>query len=150
METTENAENWRCFPAADEAYERIRDFVMDAAEAAGVPLKMRMKLELGLEEVIVNIIRHAYEEPGEIWLSARPAGERRFAVDVADFGVPFNPLAQKAKTVEPDKPLAEQEPGGLGIFFIKKLFTGLSYEYGPWRGKPANRLHMEFTWEPDQ
>lgn len=134
---------WRRFPATMEAYETIRDFIMDEAEQAGLSVKEQMKLELGMEEAVVNVIKHAYDMPGEVWLKAAKDGDD-FIVDMADFGVPFNPLTKDAVPA-PDTPLEEREPGGYGIMFMKKSFAKLAYAHEPIMGKDANHLRMIFN-----
>ena len=142
MTTEELNGDWRRFPATMEEYENMRDFIMHEAEKAGISVKSQLKLELGIEEAIVNVIKHAYDDPGEVFLRTSKDGDD-FIVDMADFGVPFNPLTKDA-VPSPDLPLEEREPGGYGILFMKKTFVSLSYAYEPFMDKNANRLRMVF------
>lgn len=50
---------WRRFSATMDEYENIRDFIMDEAEKAGLSAKEQMRLELGMEETVVNVIKYA-------------------------------------------------------------------------------------------
>lgn len=143
MAVKETDPGWRKFPATMEEYENIRNFIMEEAEKAGLSVKSQMKLELGAEEAIVNVIRHAYKDPGEVLLHAAQ-DDKDFIVDMADFGVPFDPLKKDA-VPSPDTPIEEREPGGYGIMFMKKTFARLTYTYEPIMGKNANHLRMIFS-----
>ena len=138
---------WHRFPATMEAYEDMRNFIMDEAEQADISVKSQLKLELGVEEAIVNVIKHAYKDPGEVFLRTTKAGND-FIVDMADFGIPFNPLTKDA-VPSPDIPLEEREPGGYGLMFMKKAFVNLSYAYEPFLDKNANHLRMVFRKSPE-
>ncbi len=88
------------------------------------------KIELILEEILLNICRYAYP-PGEIGeveviLSL---GEKEISLTFEDQGKPFNPLEFKPKIIQEDDPLEELEPGGLGIFLVKEMAKKVSYEH---------------------
>ena len=88
--------------------------------------EMIAHLNLVLEEVVSNIIRHGYggREDGEVSLAIRFAPEA-IAVTVEDQGMPFNPLEHP----DPDltTPLEEREVGGLGVYLVRKLTDELDY-----------------------
>ena len=76
---------WKRYDADMKWYERIREDVMAAAEEAGVSLRQQLKLELGFEEILVNIISYAYDDPGYVWV--KTAGEGNcFRIEFADHG----------------------------------------------------------------
>ena len=83
-------------------------------------------VNLGLEEAITNVLKYGYddEQQHQIEITLRLT-ESELQMVVADDGHEFNPLQQ----AEPDtgKPLEEREPGGLGIFFLRKLFDEVQY-----------------------
>jgi serine/threonine-protein kinase RsbW len=83
-------------------------------------------LNLVLEEVVSNIIRHGYRgrEDGEVSLALGFAPEA-ITVTVEDQGTPFNPLGLP----DPDLtvPLEEREVGGLGVYLVRKLTDELDY-----------------------
>jgi anti-sigma regulatory factor (Ser/Thr protein kinase) len=115
--------------ASKEEIGQVFDFVNSELEAAGADLKMRMKIQLAVEEIYVNIASYAY-----------PAGAQNFGADVAvdvkdgvariifkDRGLKYNPLEKE----DPDVTLAanERQIGGLGIFMVKKMMDDVLYEY---------------------
>jgi serine/threonine-protein kinase RsbW len=100
-------------------------FVMRQAEPWDLHRRRRTQLQLALEEAIVNICDYAYEKPpGEIVVRVEPS-ESRFAVELVDEGVPFDPLAVE----EPDLRAAahERAAGGLGILLVRRVMDEVSY-----------------------
>ena len=59
-------QGWKRYDADMKWFERIREDVVAAAEEAGVSPRQQLKLELGFEEILVNIISYAYEDPGYV------------------------------------------------------------------------------------
>jgi len=106
--------------------DRVRAFLQDAI--AGLPLdeQDRLKVELALHEICVNIVRYAYPRGRKgdmvvrIWRN-----EGQLMIEVRDKGIPFNPVRKK----NPDLmvKLRRGVPGGLGVYFFKTLMDGLSY-----------------------
>lgn len=92
-------------------------------------LKVRMQLEVAVEEIFINIASYAYEpDTGSAEISIRieedpPAVLIRFA----DSGMPYDPLAKE----DPDVtlPASERRIGGLGIFIVKKSMDEMTYRY---------------------
>lgn len=106
--------------------DRVRDFLLQAI--AGLPIgdEDRLKVELALHEIFVNIARYAYPRgrAGEVVLRIGRE-ERALVIEVRDRGIPFNPVRKK----NPDLmvKLRRGVPGGLGVYFFKTLMDGLSY-----------------------
>lgn len=104
----------------------LREFVMDAAKAAGLSEEQLWKLELVFEEVVVNVIRYAYPAGAPDTVSVGYAvNENHFAVQVRDSGKPFDPIAGD----DPDLTLgiAERRIGGLGRFLTRQLASHAEY-----------------------
>ncbi len=113
-------------PARLKEIDRIRDFLRDAT--AGLPFdeQDRLKIELALHEICVNIVRYAYPRGrrGDMAVRIWQNGESLF-IEVRDKGIPFNPVRKK----NPDLmvKLRRGIPGGLGVYFFKTLMDGLTY-----------------------
>ena len=119
---------WKIFPATKENYYSMLDYVMEAAEAFGVPDKQQIYLELGFEEAATNIINYAYgENIGEISIRAYLENDH-FFIELKDSGVPFNPL--KMGEVKKSTDLENTKEGGLGISFMRRIFDEMSYHFG--------------------
>lgn len=83
----------------------------------------KMRLELAMEEAIVNVIRHS--GASELKLEARHTPKREISFDLIDFGVEFNPLAHPVP--EANDSLEEHPEGGKGLILMKKCSDALLY-----------------------
>lgn len=96
------------------------------------------KIELAVEEALVNVIRYAYQEQkGAIELTCRFYPEDRIELTIKDKGPPFNPLKREQK-IDPAAPLEEREEGGLGILLMREYMDEVHYE----RQGPNNVLTL--------
>ncbi|MFI5333834.1 MAG: ATP-binding protein [Chlamydiales bacterium] len=112
-------------------------WVRECCAEAGLARKESGDVELAMEEIITNIIRHAYAgKKGEISLVCNLTKEEVQFI-VKDSGVFFNPV-QKHPKVDPTVDLDERKEGGLGIFFVEKLMDRVNYE----RQEPFNILRV--------
>ncbi len=134
---------WRRYDAQRAVYDQIRDDVMDAADEAGVSPRQQIRLELGLEEMLVNIISYAYEDSGPVWVKTTRDGDL-FRLEFVDHGKPFDPLAEDRRHTE-GIPTVDQEEGGYGIFLVKKNFSFVGYRHEEMFGEMANHLTMELA-----
>ena len=103
-------------------------------------MRQQLRLELGFEEVLVNIISYAYDDPGYVWLKTSEEGDC-FRIEFADHGKPFDPLEKDCRPPD-DLPLEKRKPGGYGIFLVKKNFKSVEYKYEELFGKMANHLSL--------
>jgi anti-sigma regulatory factor (Ser/Thr protein kinase) len=94
------------------------------AQELGLPAEVSQRMQIGLDEVMVNIASYSDAES----LVLRGWGDdTRLTVQVSDDGLPFNPL--EAATPPTAAPLEEHEIGGLGIHLIKSLMSGVEYSF---------------------
>ncbi|MBP5207589.1 MAG: SpoIIE family protein phosphatase [Clostridia bacterium] len=109
--------------------EKVLDFVNARLDTVNCPAGSKMKLDLAVEEVYVNIANYAYSpETGTATVRVEVKNDPpTVTITFIDRGVPFDPLAKN----DPDVTLAadEREIGGLGIFMTKKLMDDVVYEY---------------------
>ncbi|MBR4907413.1 MAG: hypothetical protein IKZ43_00110, partial [Acidaminococcaceae bacterium] len=56
-------------------------------------------------------------------------------------GKPFDPLDKDRRPAE-EIPLEEREPGGYGIFLVKKNYKSVEYKHEELFGQMANHLTM--------
>jgi anti-sigma regulatory factor (Ser/Thr protein kinase) len=79
-----------------------------------------------LDEVVTNVINYAYKEGEEHSFSLEIKEENgRVDINMADRGIPFNPLGKDDPDTESS--LEEREIGGLGIFIVKQLSESVEY-----------------------
>jgi anti-anti-sigma factor len=103
----------------DEALDRL-------GVRGGVAATTLAEVRIVCDEIVSNIIRHAYHDggPHDIEVRLELAGHR-IAVTVLDDGVSFNPLV--APAADTNLPLEQREPGGLGIHLVKRLTDEATY-----------------------
>ncbi len=107
------------FPLLEYTRGRFTERGFDAGTAA--------RLELAMEEILVNIINYAYPDGvGEIEIGFGEENSDTI-IEVRDWGIPFNPLERP----DPDTgaSLEDRGIGGLGIFFVRKIVDDASYRY---------------------
>lgn len=105
--------------------EEILDFIMQAREVRAHP-SVSYAIRLSCEEIIVNIIRYAYPQHTDGYISVGitdTGGE--LCITIRDGGRPFNPLEREL----PDISLAleDRDIGGLGILLMRQMMDKVSY-----------------------
>ena len=138
---------WKKYPASLDHYESMRADLDDAAAELSEHLKM--KLELGFEEAVVNVIDYAYDIEGSIWIKTH-RDEEFFNIEIIDLGRPFNPIEYNDARAEDHSPIEERELGGFGIFLIKKTFERLKYSREKFNGTSANHLSLSLRIDNDE
>jgi len=116
----------RCrFPAKPGEVARIVAFVAGLVGRVGLAADRASRLELAVEEWVVNLCTHAYAgRDGEIEIVVRK-GNEELLIEIIDDGPPFDPTA----LAEPDVglPLERSQPGGLGLLLIRRLTNRVGY-----------------------
>lgn len=103
----------------------LLDLVDSFCRQAALPESLVFKSQVVLEEIVVNVFKHAYKDrggPAEITLEMEPDG---IFLRVADRGPAFDPLLQ----ADPDlqKRFEEGIPGGAGLVLIRSMTEDLRY-----------------------
>ena len=112
-------------PARLENLGRWTEAASECAREQGFDRKKIGRIELALEEALVNICNYAYpEEPGDVEVNCQE-DDSRFIIEIIDSGNPFDMTSLPA----PDLPssIEERKIGGLGIFLIKKMVDDVRY-----------------------
>ena len=106
-------------------HDAIRD-VSGFAEMKGFSSHKILQIELVLEEILVNIINHAYPGgSGNMEIECTSCTDDKLVMVISDQGVPFNIIDVRDPDVTSD--LEERKVGGLGIYFIKRMADNVSY-----------------------
>ncbi len=88
---------------------------------------LRMKVDLSLEELFVNMVTYNTETNCEILIEMKPIDEG-IEVSLTDHDVDrFDPTVPGQ--VDVDAPLADRMPGGLGLYLVLKMADSINYEY---------------------
>lgn len=115
-------------PGTLEALEPIGQYVMAAAQAAGLNPKAAYRLRLAVDEIATNIITHGYEEAGQQGQLELQAllDEHSLTLRLKDSGEPYDPR----ETRPPDRSLVleQRAPGGWGVWLAVKGVDQFHYE----------------------
>lgn len=149
-------------PAREQSLPAFRQLALDEAARAGLDPAALQRVELVLEEALVNVIRHAYppdapEPLAELACGPDEAGV--FRLELTDWGAAFDPVAaagsgpgaapalaagaehdlhaQLESNLEAD--LEHRLPGGMGLFLILTMS-----QPGYQRQGDANVLTLRF------
>ncbi len=122
---------------------RVTDFVNAELEKLACTEKIKLQLDVAIDELFGNIVRYAYH-PGVGQATVRiSASEAPTAVNVTfiDHGRPYDPL----KNEDPDvtQGLDDREIGGLGVFIVKNSMDQVSYSYENGQNILKIRKHLE-------
>jgi anti-sigma regulatory factor (Ser/Thr protein kinase) len=97
------------------------------------PITVQHKVDVALEELFVNVCKHAYagqDEPGKVKIDyLYNANPHAITVSITDWGVPFDPMA-------------EDVDEGLGLLMAKKSTDDFSYV----RNEDANVVVFRNMW----
>jgi serine/threonine-protein kinase RsbW len=116
---------------------RVGRLVEGFGEAQGVPPDLIFKVNLALDEIMTNIVLHAYDDPGDHDIRLElDLAENALTITVEDDGRPFDPLSVPPPDLELD---AESRGiGGLGLHIVRSIMDGVEYH----RDGRLNRLVM--------
>lgn len=111
-------------------FDQIAEIVADTErffEDEKIDPSLRLKVDLSLEELFVNMVTYNTETDRDIELEMVPV-EGGLQVSLTDFDVErFDPTI--IREVDIDAPLAERTPGGLGLYLVLKMADSIHYEY---------------------
>lgn len=102
---------------------------MSTAEHVPLAPALMSKIDLVLEEVLLNVMDYAYGSGGEgsMAVGCGLQNQTIFQIVVQDQGRPFNPLSQQPPDLTAD--IEHRMIGGLGVFLTKKMTDQLQYRY---------------------
>ncbi|MBO6034037.1 MAG: ATP-binding protein [Prevotella sp.] len=107
---------------------KLAAFVDEICEAVGIDMSSAMKMNLAIEEAVVNVMNYAYPSgtKGEVRIEAK-AHEGYVEFVISDDGKPFNPT--EVKDADTTLSVEERDIGGLGIFLVKHYMDKVKYKY---------------------
>lgn len=122
-------------------------WVRSIASDLELPAAKAHDIEVCLEELMTNIVRHGQDSQGKLEDSNNPltialtlnSQENGIVMTVEDDGSPFD--ITQAPTTKIDQPLDQIEPGGLGIGLIKSFADDMKYR----RTEMGNRVTLQFA-----
>ncbi len=117
--------NSRCFTARLNTLPVLLAYLREACEHARIDPATTLRVELVLEELFTNTVRHGYrgDSDASVWLSATSVPGSLF-VTYQDAAPPHDPLAHTESL--PDA-LEERTVGGLGVLLARELARSIAY-----------------------
>ncbi|RPI28703.1 MAG: ATP-binding protein [Acidobacteria bacterium] len=96
-------------------------------ESHQVDVDAAFAIDLALEEMVSNVIRHGYKNEDSQQICVRlEVGSDQIVLVIEDCGPPFNPLDLPEPDL--DRPIDQRPIGGLGIFLVRKTVDRMDYE----------------------
>lgn len=126
---------------------RVWPWIQELAAAYAIPREMLFAVNLCVEEVLSNIVRHGYGGGSRLPITIDFAirGRDSFVFVIEDRAPAFDPLEFTPRELPlPSASIEDYEPGGQGIRLLRKFAGGLSYE----RLGGGNRVTIGFTFMP--
>jgi serine/threonine-protein kinase RsbW len=100
----------------------------------GISPRVIASLQVALEEVLSNILSHAYTDTGSHKIEVRVAVDSAaVTLEFFDDGIPFDPTQHEAA---PRDGNVSTRPGGMGLLFVRRLMDDVAFE------RAANRNHL--------
>jgi serine/threonine-protein kinase RsbW len=104
--------------------------LVDRIEAFGAEANLSpdvtFRLTLALDEIVSNVIRHAFGDGAEHQIEVRlDVANGVVTATVEDDGVPFDPRDAPAPAL--DAPLEQRQAGGLGMHLVRSTMDEIDY-----------------------
>jgi anti-sigma regulatory factor (Ser/Thr protein kinase) len=115
------------FPASLEQLHALRAFLEAFCAQAGIDREGCLRLNLLLEELFTNTVRHGHRGNSDapVWISLAVGEDRGVTITYEDTAPPFNPYARES-------PDTTQEIGklrGRGVLLLQRLAASGDYAY---------------------
>ena len=106
---------------------KLTAFVDAVCEAVGFNSTLTIKMNLAIEEAVVNVMNYAYPRgtKGDVTIEAL-SNDVRLKFTIIDSGTPFDPTVHS----DVDTTLSAQDRpiGGLGIHLVRNIMDSINYE----------------------
>jgi serine/threonine-protein kinase RsbW len=134
-----------CVPTTLDEVARSIEEVNRFLEGCEVAPRVMYTVNLVLEEVLTNILKYAHRDgkSHQIDLTVE-LNDEHVAIICSDDGHPFDPLSIPVPDLS--LPIAEREPGGLGIHLVRKSCHSLEYRRN--EGKNILKMHVKVKSDP--
>ncbi|MEG0963236.1 MAG: ATP-binding protein [Lachnospiraceae bacterium] len=112
------------------------------AKSVELQKKERNLIQVLCEELLINIIRYAYDETGDMTVEVAVDKETSMIyLCFIDGGKAFNPLEKEKPDITAD--IMERPIGGMGIFMVREIADTIVYE----RLGNLNKLTVSVSYE---
>ena len=107
--------------------ERIIEEVEQTAKENNIHQECIYKINLVLDEILMNIISYGYTDNSEHFIDINILFDSEISITVTDEGKQFNPL--EASIPDVNKTLEERTIGGLGLQIVRAMMDSITYKY---------------------
>jgi len=114
-------------PANPEEIARVTADIEEILVAQGFTGEAIIDVQLALEEVIVNIVKHGYRgKEGSIGIVC-DASPLKATIEISDSAPAFNPLSLPKPNIT--KGIEDRGIGGLGVFLVRQVMDIVTYRH---------------------
>lgn len=117
----------RRFPRDLSSLDAIFRFVAAYLESRGLKPDHSIYVDLLIEEVFTNMLRHGKGGGPEVAIGLDGTGSE-LVITLRDFGVESFDITT-APAMDANRPLSERAAGGLGIHLVRQIAGSVRYEY---------------------
>jgi serine/threonine-protein kinase RsbW len=108
--------------------EKVFQFLQQKENEFGCTDRQKMEIDLCVEEVFMNMVRHNSSMDNKIEISVDKKGENKIIICLIDHEEnPFD--ITKTDDVDLEDYIEKKKSGGLGIHLIKQLMDEISFEH---------------------
>ena len=106
--------------------DRVSAAIEDFALEADWPLDLVFKVNIALEEVVINVMNYGHDDGLHEIDIILTADEESLTIEIVDDGRPFDPLTDAPKP-DVNADLEDRNIGGLGIHLVRKMMDDVRY-----------------------
>lgn len=118
----------KTWPADLKILPLLQEFIEKLATEHGLGSLKAGQINLALEEIIVNIINHAYDNNSKKQIDVQTSwNSDAIRFKITDSGKPFNPL--EAEKPDVTLGLEERSIGGLGLELVRQYTDSIEYQH---------------------
>ncbi len=124
--------------------ERMAQEISSWCHQQALPCELEYKMNLVLDEIVSNIIRHGFKDHDDHEISVRFSVEDgELTMQVEDDGGQFDPLGFPSPDIT--KHIEERRFGGMGIFLVRQIVDRLEYQRRDGRNLLTMRKRLNET-----
>ncbi len=129
-------------PARLDSLELARQAMAGFLPPLDLSQQAQFNLELILEETLMNVVLHAFKDPGPHWVELNVQAEPdALLLCFEDDGIAFDPVS----AAEPQRPgsIAEAAIGGLGLMLVRQRAKSVTYLRANGRNRLSIAIHRQ-------
>jgi len=116
----------KSWPADIDSLSSIFNFIETIGKRAGFSSHKISRIHVAVEEVVVNIIKHAFKDPTGEFIHIEAQDTPQYIIfRIIDSAPPFDPLSVPAPPMDTD--LTCRQIGGLGLLLAREFSDQVTY-----------------------